>query len=41
MDAVGSLANLALVRSDYPRAADLMSEVETLGRELETRTLLR
>ena len=34
MDAVGSLANVALMRSDYPRAADLMSEVDPLGREL-------
>jgi non-specific serine/threonine protein kinase len=34
MDAVGSLANVALMRSDYPRAAELMAEVETLGREL-------
>jgi predicted ATPase/class 3 adenylate cyclase len=34
MDALGTLANVALVRSDYPRAAELMAEVETLGREI-------
>ena len=34
MDAVGSLANVAITRSDYPRAAELMAEAETLGREL-------
>jgi hypothetical protein len=34
MDAVGTLSNVALVRSDYPRAAELMAEVETIGREL-------
>ena len=34
MDAVGSLANVTLMRSDYPRAAELMAEAETIGREL-------
>ena len=41
MDAVGSLANVALIRSDYPRAAELMSRSKRSAGSSGTRTLLR